>query len=372
MTETISTRPEDEVIIQGTVKFVDNNDGASILKGAKVKAINTELGITLISTTDEHGHYVFDRLRKGKWRFSVSASNYQTVVADETKIEGNQDNQNFLLYPECINSNGTIDLAQGKRFFYQMIALLITLIITYIASHNIIQNSLPHAQQSIQEVVHKAANLIENKQDPERTVKLSQYAKYLASMSEQPLIITFLSTKESQKLTKVAKQLSELIPELQDATKQISDQETEVRTTLTALQKDLQQHKLHHGYIWNEMPWRLLEILFWATAGVLVNKIMTTGYYMRKRTFYREGIIMHYSHLFAVPLMVLVVVLLLSVFSIQFIFQNDASLKLDLNNPVMLISIAFLLASRPWAIRDFLKEKAGNVLGQNATGEKQN
>lgn len=415
MTDIIKTEPDDEVKLKGTVKYVAKDGRDSLLKDAKVKAVNSELGITRSVTTNEKGDYHIDRIRKGNWLLSASAPGYQTVSKNEHEVKDDTVSQDFLLYPNCVSSDGTIDLALGKWFLMLLIALLVTLITGYIWSHNKSRTSPQVTQQAIKEVVQQAAKLVrieEDKFSDEHALKLAQLSQYLSANSKQPLIRSFFSTEENNHFNEAAELLTALSlarektvidkgkkrPEHIKNDKQINgsvtdknptinnetvdlpqvtepqedknkpeehspDQKTKVLAILDSLKKDLDRRSLRYGYLWSEMPWRILEILFWATAGILVNNIMSTGYYLRKRTFYREGIPMYISHLFAIPIMVVVVVLLLSVFTIEFVFQGSTGFTLDINSPVMLICISFLLASKPWAIRGFLRKRADNVLG---------
>ena len=72
-----------------------------------------------------------------------------------------------------------------------------------------------------------------------------------------------------------------------------------------------------HFTPWDLDPWRFLEIMLWGLGGILVNKIVTCGWYLRSQRFYREGIVMHIAHLAATPLLVLVAALLLSLATLK-------------------------------------------------------
>ena len=114
---------------------------------------------------------------------------------------------------------------------------------------------------------------------------------------------------------------------------------------------------------WVDNPLRYLEILLWGFGGILVNKIITIGWYLRSQRFYREGIIMHISHLLVTPLMVLVVTLLLSLVTLDVTLAGN-SLTLDLSKPEVLISFAFILGASPWPLWNFIEE-AGKRFTEN-------
>jgi hypothetical protein len=115
--------------------------------------------------------------------------------------------------------------------------------------------------------------------------------------------------------------------------------------------------KLSPFQFWVDNPLRYLEILLWGFGGILVNKIIMVGWWLRNQRFYREGIIMHISHLMVTPLMVLVITLLLSLVEFNFTLA-DNTLTLDLTRPELLISFSFILGTIPWSLWSFI-ENAG-------------
>ncbi|MGE5123178.1 MAG: hypothetical protein ACM3H7_01565 [Acidobacteriaceae bacterium] len=100
---------------------------------------------------------------------------------------------------------------------------------------------------------------------------------------------------------------------------------------------------------WLDYPLRYVEILLWGLGGILVNKLIMVSWWIRNQRFYREGILMHISHLLVTPLMVLVVALLLSLVGFN-ITLADNSLTLDLAKPELLISFSFILGTIPWSL----------------------
>lgn len=113
-------------------------------------------------------------------------------------------------------------------------------------------------------------------------------------------------------------------------------------------------------FMWSSGAKRLLEILFWATAGILVRLIITIGRYLRLYRFYGNGIPQHRALLFCAPFLTLVYVLLISMVRID----SDA-VALDLSNPQILAGISFLLAATPWGLWERLQGVAERVLGEN-------
>ena len=118
------------------------------------------------------------------------------------------------------------------------------------------------------------------------------------------------------------------------------------------------------GFLWVQDPWRFLEILFWGLAGVLVNKIITTGWYLRTQRFYREGLVMHIAHLVTTPLLVLVAVLILSLVTLSFTLASNSEVTIDLSEPSVLIAFSFIIGTVPWPLWNFIEDSARRFTGQ--------
>ena len=121
----------------------------------------------------------------------------------------------------------------------------------------------------------------------------------------------------------------------------------------------------YNGFIlWTKNPWFMLEIFFWALFGILSSKIIECGYYVRANRYYEEGTFMHISHIVAVPFMVLVSMMLLSLLSFQVNMPSSQSpTTVDLANPLILAALSFILAFRPWGVRRFITTASDKVTG---------
>ena len=114
---------------------------------------------------------------------------------------------------------------------------------------------------------------------------------------------------------------------------------------------------------WDKDPWRFLEIILWGLGGVLVNKIINIGSFVRNQRFYREGIIMHIAHLVATPLLVLVAVILLSLATLKITLSGGSEVTLDLSQLPILIAVSFLLGSSPWPLWNLIERSAKSITG---------
>jgi hypothetical protein len=109
---------------------------------------------------------------------------------------------------------------------------------------------------------------------------------------------------------------------------------------------------------WSRDPLRLLEIMFWGLAGILINKIILVSWYLRSRRFYKEGTIMHFAHIVATPFLVLVAVLILSLVNLQITLADGNKMILDLSDPNIMVAFAFIIGTSPWPLWRFV-ENAG-------------
>jgi multisubunit Na+/H+ antiporter MnhB subunit len=87
-------------------------------------------------------------------------------------------------------------------------------------------------------------------------------------------------------------------------------------------------------YFWDKDPWKMLEILLWGFAGIVVNKLLFVSWYLYKRTFYTEGRVMHNAQLITTPVLVLVSVFILSLAKLDLELAGASNkLTLDLSDP---------------------------------------
>ena len=115
-------------------------------------------------------------------------------------------------------------------------------------------------------------------------------------------------------------------------------------------------------FIWTQGSWWYLELILWSLAGILVNKIINVGWYLRSGRFYKEGMVMHVAHLVTTPLLVLVTVIILSLVELTIkIIENEVIL--DLSDPKIMIAVTFLLGTSPWPLWNFVQGTADKITG---------
>lgn len=118
-------------------------------------------------------------------------------------------------------------------------------------------------------------------------------------------------------------------------------------------------------FFWDKDPWKMLEILLWGFAGIVVNKLLFVSWYLYKKTFYTEGRVMHHAHLITTPVLVLVSVFILSLAKLDLELAGASNkLVIDLSDPNLMIAVAFLLGVAPWPLWNFVMDVSKNILGR--------
>ncbi len=117
--------------------------------------------------------------------------------------------------------------------------------------------------------------------------------------------------------------------------------------------------------LWSKPPGLYLEILFWATAGILVQLIITIAGYLRWNTFIKNGIYLHMALLITVPLLTLVFVQIISMGRLT---ADDSTVVLNLSDPRIVAGAAFLIALVPWGLWDRIRGASRKILGDNSDG----
>ncbi|MCK5345441.1 MAG: carboxypeptidase regulatory-like domain-containing protein [Candidatus Heimdallarchaeota archaeon] len=118
-------------------------------------------------------------------------------------------------------------------------------------------------------------------------------------------------------------------------------------------------------FFWDTDPWRMLEILMWGFAGIVVNKLLFVSWYLYKKIFFIEGRVMHHAQLITTPVLVLVSVFILSLATIDLELASSSNkLSLDLSDANIMIAVAFLLGVAPWPLWNFVLGVSRKILGE--------
>lgn len=322
----------------------------------EAKAKINDKTVTKQRLTDPSGEYRFSSLQPGEWEVQGSSDERQT------------NKEVLTIGPDASNVGLTIsrrmdksDWNWGRGFFVVLCFLLGALIGIYIWAH---EGFKPEPEPVVLALIDQVERAGQDAAAVTETTELSD-------PSRQPLLATVRSLKEdwdsvSNTINSITQgqieQVNLLISRVETAatTDQTEDLQN-VQSALSLLKAALENP--HSIYFWSDPPGSYLEVLFWSLAGILVSLLITSGYYLRRKRFYKEGVWMHVSHLLSVPLLAIVVIFLMS--QITLTVQIDESVAvLDINDPRLLAALSFIVAVRPWTMLEFVREAGSRFFSQ--------
>jgi flagellar biosynthesis protein FliQ/5-hydroxyisourate hydrolase-like protein (transthyretin family) len=348
----IDFRLQEGYSISGLVLTQQNGKPA---RGVIVEAEAVIEGKTVFKQelTGAGGKYRFSGLRPGQWQ--VQGSRGESKTGKEIRTIG----------PDAINVNLTLarqmtllDWRWGMGFFATLGVLLVILAGVYLWAHSsyapLPEPELTALIGQIEQASQIAAGVVKSEEGSE--LSLQTLRSTVAALRENWTSVskTIISITEGQN-----EQATLLVSRAETAIN--ADNAEDVELALVTLISVLENQR--SIYFWSEPPRNYLEVIFWSLAGILVNLLITSGYYLRRKRFYAEGIWMHVSHLISVPVMALVVVFLIS--QIKLTIQMDESeVVLNVNDPRLLAAISFAIALRPWAMLEFVREAGSRFFSQ--------
>lgn len=300
-------------------------------------------------TTDAYGDFTFEDLEAGKWSL---------VAVDETSLRGKPvqidlvDNETGIII-ELQRRQDDEDAKQGQRFFNGLLITLGVLVVVYLALHLIfsgpravISAALPALTSQAEERVAEAETISTDSQVDAAVTDVISGVQVLLEQSED------LNPADKEILRTTGAELEGAVA---------ADDKQAALRRLGVLRRLVESSAPRGFTLWAVYPWSFVEVLLWGLAGVLVNKIFITSWYLRSQRFYREGIVMHIGHIVTTPLLVLIAVVLLSLVTFTFTLANSNEVTLDLSDPRILIAVSFLLGTSPWPLWNFV-EDAGKRL----------
>lgn len=335
--------------------LVINEKDGTPAQGVTVEAKATleDKNIIKRELTDWKGKYRFSSLLSGSWELKGARGGNQTNKVTRT------------LGPDAYNVNLSLsrlmtlsDWQWGIGFFATLGVLLVILAGLYLWAHSryppLPEPELSALIDQVGKARQIAAEAVEVEEGSEISLQTLRGTITALKESWSGVSTSIISITEGQ-----GKQADLLISRAEIAID--ADNAEDVALALETLKKVLSNQR--STYFWSQPPMNYLEVIFWSLAGILVSLLITSGYYLRRKRFYVEGIWMHASHLLTVPVMALVVVFLIS--QIQLTVQIDESeVALNINDPRLLAAISFVIAVRPWAMLDFVRETGSRFFGQ--------
>lgn len=297
--------------------------------------------------SDPHGRYAFENLEGEQWTLSAL---HETSLAYRKRIKLEQEENEVDIYLVAERED-----TSGKRFFWTMIGLMAILVVAYFLLHLWIWPENPPLSQVL---VIQVANIEKPLTDSTDISQEETLKTLLLDLSSGAKI----AAEESRRLRPEDKAL--LIRLSDDLAGAVENEDLELVTgRFSALKEFVQSPPQPRFSFWTEDPLRMLEIMMWGFAGILVTKIIQVGWYLRKQTYQSRGFWMHLSHLVTTPLLVLVSVLLLSLVTLQFTLAGNNEVTIDLSDPRLMVAFAFVIGTSPWPLWNFIENTAKRFTG---------
>lgn len=320
------------------------------IEHASVKA--TKEGQVRYTTTDDDGDFSFDDLEPGRW--TLVALHERSFPSKAEELDLMQDSAGIRI--DLFRLQGNEDEKLGRNLFIGLLIALGALIALYVALHLAFPRQPAPLSTALPTLIARA------EEQAGGVEKVSESAALLAAIGDIKADLG-IALENNVDLAAAERELFAQLTDAIEASLQ-ADQKEELLARLATLQRLADTPSDPEVGPWAQDPWRFLEVLFWAMAGILVNKIITVGWYLRRQRFYREGLVMHVAHLVSTPLLVLVAVLLLSLATLNITLAGGNQLTVDLSEPSIMVAVSFLLGTIPWPLWNFIEDTAERFAGR--------
>jgi hypothetical protein len=295
-----------------------------------------------------NGQFRQDSVDPGEWNLSAWHEHflpyYQKVVLDKEDAQ------------ISVHLSSQHDEAAGKKFFVTLLLILGSLLLIYILLHIFLSVKEPPISQILVATINDVYASLQRSADTQTDNALQEKVSVFSTEAKSVLETTTRLSIEDKKLA------GELLDEMASAV--AAGKKDAALTYLEKLKQLFLTPPSGFFEIWTGYPLRMLEILLWGLAGVLVSKIIQVGWYLRKQSYYREGMWVDIAHLVTTPLLVLITVLLLSLVTFTFTLASGNEVTIDLSDPSIMVAFAFVIATLPWVLWRFIENSAKRFTGQ--------
>jgi hypothetical protein len=325
--------------------------------GAVILATSTTDGYKpQTSITDDDGDFSLD-LEKGSWILQALAKDYQTQPKLEETLDRNTNDNNFRLE----RLSGSLDRNLGVRLFVVLSIILLGLVLGYVFAHAASPNYVLR-DKALTGLIEKAQN------DAGKIAQVTTTTTIAESMSNTGNIAVAATSGITTTVNAISNTLTTLFIDdpliVSDAKMQeIKDRITEIRAGILSSKGDSVKSGLDAlyiivesastGYFWTRNPWRYVEVLLWALAGVLASIVVGVGFDLYKGSFLREGLFTHIARILTIPIAALVTIFLLSLITLV-ISVGENQIKLDLSDTKLLVAITFIISVVPSLLWNWL------------------
>lgn len=304
-----------------------------------------------IATTDDDGDFKFKDLKPGKWK--LVALHEKSFPSKPKELELMENTTGIRI--DLFRLSGSEDAKLGRNLFIGLLVALGVLVAAYVGLHLAFPREPEPLSATLPTLIAQAE---EQAADAE---KVSESESLMATVDGIKSGVETALDKNTDLEAADREIVNEVAKAVEAAAK--ADQKAELLGHLATLQRLVETPSDAEVGPWIRDPWRFLEILSWGLAGILVTKIFRIGWYLRSQKFYREGFVMHISHLVTTPLLVLVAVLLLSLVTLNITLAGGNELTVDLSEPSIMVAVSFLLGTIPWPLWNFIQATAERFAG---------
>ncbi|MCB8960212.1 MAG: carboxypeptidase regulatory-like domain-containing protein [Ardenticatenales bacterium] len=360
--------------ITGTVRAAQNRDR---LGNAVIQAVRQpEEGMTTSSQThfagtNDAGDYQFQNLPPGIWTLNATCDKYFSSQTHSVQLGvGKTESVDFALH----QISGTNDRSAGCVLLSILACLSLVLIMAYAYVHHKFPagekaailgliNTVVETQSRVSSEVE--ASLTMGMRDPDDETDSQLAAPGISAELESALSDLDKNVRAASNILTLEESLA-IVTVLQQV-KEAREEGDLVRLN-AAMQPlaDMLAATTPDEYFWTEPPFSFLEVIIWATFGVLSYLIGKTAWNLRWNKFYWEEIALHLSQLFTIPVMALVASWLLSLVDLTFQL-GETAVQINLSDPHLLAALAFVLGFQPWDLTGFLSQTIGRFIGRNGS-----
>jgi hypothetical protein len=341
--------------VSGRVYWYDDGRGRVSSRGAPyavVKAIPRFGARAEIDRCDARGQFSFPGLPPGEWSFVALHEDAQRVEQKPVihQVAGPTDDVALTLY-----HHAAIDNERGKLYAWRLTLGLGVAIGLYLLIHLLAPAQVRPASLTLAALVAQAGDQIRGAET------LGSDAGLAETLSEMQRLGAGLRGPDGAPLSLDEQQeIAGLVDQIEGA----AAREDRVSAQLRLLRFDYLLRTLSPPTLfWNAEPWRYVEVVFWAVAGVMASQLVATTTYIRRGSYFINAEQQSVAQLVVTPLVVMVVVLLLSQAAFEITLAGGSAVRISLDNAMMLVGVSFALGLSFWLTWNWLRRFSGQVFG---------
>ncbi len=352
------------VTLTGTVIWEDD----IVVESAEVIATNGERSVK--GNTNQQGTFSLVDLEPNKsWQLIVIEPKSETYGPTPLDLSKKADSETVHKTVELNRIEEEHSPRQGQLLLTIVLASLVLLIAIYGWTHNGTKTEQENRLVSLTSLSHSIENQIGDGKNNEiqRFFSEAESLTFESKTSQNNLSFDARRTlaKHISKLKNIHKTLISYAhnsdssdDKAQNNQQKLDSLKNQAKTTLEELRVELDQLKVDTSFFWTEKPWWYLELWFWATCGILVQKASRIAWYLRIRSYHASATPLRIMLIIVTPILTVVAVQFLSIIKIE----NSEGIIFDVSKPETLALAAFLISLVPWFLQDYLRGLGESIL----------